>query len=415
MAKTYVEQLEEIAVKAAEMKTVFDEAGEAYDMSLVESIKGDDVQTTEDVVKWIQERELELADLNEAAQGTAELMKSSENNQQLLSVLDLLKMPSNALAEAINGAPESKGGTTFSKALKEQWDPSMKGRDIELSGVDEVKTLFETTAGWLPESTRTGKVVDAVTRPLQISDTIPFTTTSEAAVVYMEETTRTNAAAGVAEGGAFPESAYELTERVSPVQKIATFIPVTDEQLEDVPEAGGYLNNRLSFGLRQTLDDDLLTGDGIAPNLEGLLNRTGIQTYALSGEPVPDALYKGMDLVSVTGRAIPNAFMIHSTDWQSVRLLRTADGIYIWGSPSEVGASTMWGLPVVINQVVTVGTAFVGDFANFSEFAVKRGVTVKVSDSHSDYFTNGKQAIRADMRGALQCYRPAAFATITNL
>lgn len=411
-AKTLVQQLEEIEVKSAEMKLVFDEAGPEMDLSLVKTLNGEDVKDTAEIVAWIQERESELADLNADARDKAALIKSSENNSQLLTILDLLKAPSNALSHAVaDVAGESK---SFGERFTDAYSPDMKGREITFDDFD-IKTLFETTAGWLPESTRTGKVVDAVTRPIQITDTIPFTTTGQAAVVYMEETTHTSAADGVAEGGTFPESTYELTQVSSPVQKIAHFIPVTDEQLEDEPQVQGYLNNRLQFGLRQKLDEDLLTGDGTPPNLRGLINRAGIQTYALSSEPVADAIYKALDLVRVVGRAIPNAIMMHNTDWQGIRLLRTTDGIYIWGSPSEVGQATIWGLPVVVNQVNSVGTAFVGDFQNFSEFAVRRGVTVKVSDSHADYFVNGKQAIRADMRGALQCYRPAAFATVTNL
>jgi HK97 family phage major capsid protein len=86
----------------------------------------------------------------------------------------------------------------------------------------------------------------------------------------MEETTFTNSAAETAEGGTYPESALALTERSTPVQKITTFIPVTDEQLEDVPQIQGYLNNRLPFMVRQRLDLQILTGNGTTPNLRGL-------------------------------------------------------------------------------------------------------------------------------------------------
>lgn len=414
MAKTYIQALEEIRVKSDELATVFAEAGEAMDMDLVKSIEGDDVKNSADKVKWIQEREAELKDLNDDARGKADLLRTSEQNSQLKSVLDLLDMPSNAIAHALDGVKGAKSEKSFGEQFVDAWTPEMKGREFELEGFD-VKTLFETTAGWLPESTRTGRMVDEATRPIQISDVIPFTTTGQAAVVYMEETTATYAAAEAAEGAAFAESTFVLTEVTSPVRKIAHFIPVTDEQLEDEPQVSGYLDNRMRFGLLQRLDYQLAQGDGIAPNLEGILNRAGIQTQAKGADPTPDAIFKAMTKVRVTGRAIPGAVLIHSTDWEPIRLLRTVDGIYIWGSPSQAGDTTIWGLPVVQNEVLTAGTALVGDFANFSEFAVRRGVTVKVSDSHSDYFVKGKQAIRADIRGALQCYRPAAFATVTGL
>jgi len=62
----------------------------------------------------------------------------------------------------------------------------------------------------------------------------------------------------------------------------------------------------------------------------------------------------------------------------------------------------------------TENTALVGDFS-FSELAQRRGIDVQISNSHADFFTNGLQAIRADVRVALVIYRPAAFATVTGI
>jgi HK97 family phage major capsid protein len=193
------------------------------------------------------------------------------------------------------------------------------------------------------------------------------------------------------------------------------FIPVTDEQLEDVGQVQSVLNQRLPFFLRQRLDGQILNGTGTAPNLFGILNVSGIQTQAKSTDPGPDAVYKAIVKVRVTGRANPNAVILHPTDWQNIRLLRTADGLYIFGSPQDSDIPRIWGLPVAESDAGSAGTAVVGDFAGFSSLVEKRGIEVKVSDSHSDFFIKGTQAIRADMRVAIVWYRPAAFCTVTGL
>lgn len=288
--------------------------------------------------------------------------------------------------------------------------------DIDLQDLIRPRnTLMETGAGWAPESTRSGLVVPDAQRPVQVTDLIPTVPWGQAAYTYMEETTFTNNAAETAEGSTYGEAALVLTEKSSTVRKIAVWLPVTDEQLEDVPGARGYVNARLRFMIQQRLDGQILTGNGTAPNLEGINNVTGIQTQAKGTDPTPDAVYKALTKVRVTGRAMPNAAVFHPNDWQDVRLLRTSDGIYIWGNPSEAGPERIWGIQVVQSDGQTENTAVVGDFANFALLAVRRGIDVQVTNAHSDFFINGKQAIRADMRAALVFVRPAAFATVTGI
>jgi HK97 family phage major capsid protein len=145
------------------------------------------------------------------------------------------------------------------------------------------------------------------------------------------------------------------------------------------------------------------------------MNVAGIQTQAKGADPTPDAVYKSIVKVEVTGQAFANLVIMHPLDWQGVRLLRTADGLYIWGNPSDSGPERIWGLGVVRAQAATQGTAIVGDWANFAELSIKRGLDLQVSNSHSTFFIEGKQAVRADMRAALIFYRPVAFCTVTGL
>jgi len=302
-----------------------------------------------------------------------------------------------------------------SEAYKER--KSAKNIEVHLDDFDylEQKTLMETTAGFAPETLRTGRVVEYAHRRPMISDLIPQTPTEQAAAVYMEETTFTNNAATRAEGGQAGEGALVYTERSDAIREIATWLPVTEIQVEDVPVVASLINNRLLTMLDLTEEVQLLTGDGNSPNLTGFLVKSGVQSQAKGADPTPDAIYKAMTLVRHTGFAEPSAVVFHPNDWQDVRLLRTTDGIYIWGSPAEAGPERIWGLPAVITTAETENTALLGDYQLYSEIFRRRGSNVKVSDSHSDFFIKGKLAIRADKRLTLAIYRAAAFCKVTGI
>ena len=191
------------------------------------------------------------------------------------------------------------------------------------------------------------------------------------------------------------------------------FLPVTDEQLEDVPRVRSYIDNRLAFMVRQRLDAQLLVGDGTAPNISGILDRAGIQTQAKGADPTPDAVYKAMTKIRVNAFAEPNAAVFHPNDWQDIRLLRTTDGIYIWGSPADAGPERIWGLRVAQTTALTENTGLVGDFQQ-AELVIRSGVDLAVGFINDDFQRN-RQSIRAEMRAALAVYRPAAFATVTGI
>lgn len=286
--------------------------------------------------------------------------------------------------------------------------------DVDAKQYLQSKANFVTTAGWAPESLRTGIVIPDEQREIEVIDKIPVLPTGMAAVVFMEETTFTNNAAERSEAGAYVESAFALTQRSKTVRSVGTSLPVSDEQLEDVEGVQAYLNQRLGFAVRQRVDSQVLVGDGIAPNLEGTLNVGGINTQALGGDTVLDAFYKALDLVRVTGRAQPSVFFVHPTDFQPVRLLKTADGIYIWGSPSDAGPDRVWGLPLVLTTAVTQNTGIVGDYARFSALYIRRGLEVQTGYVSAN-FTNGLVTMRAGIRAAMVHYRPSAFTQITGI
>lgn len=284
----------------------------------------------------------------------------------------------------------------------------------EIDGVD-MKTLMSTSAGYAPANPRTSiQVVSAQRRPM-VADVIPSDNTDLSVIKWMLETTFTNAADTVSEGGTKPESANVWTEQSANVQKIATWIPVTDEQLEDVPGMQSLINNRLMLMLMLTEEDQLLNGNGTPPDIRGFLNLSGLQTQAKGADNRQDAIYKAFTKIRATGFAEPTAVIINPNDWQDIRLATTADGIYLWGSPSEAGVERIWGKPVIVTTAITAGTALAGDFTMYSHLSRKGSVRVDVSNSHDDYFIKNKVAVRVEERISLESYRDSAFAQITGI
>ncbi|MDQ3671590.1 MAG: phage major capsid protein [Actinomycetota bacterium] len=392
----------------AKMHEVLEQAGENVDMSKVTTLEGDSAAK----VEQLRALNDEATDLGKELDERREIAGFGDRIAEQAKVQPHPGHPTNGKGD--RAQPVKSLGELFVESSAYTGRDSLKtGRAADLD-VDFMAALFETGAGWAPPAIRGPKVVEFATRPLRVVDLIPGTTTTAVSIVYMEETTFTNAAVEVAEGSAKPEAALVLTERTDAVRKIAVWLPVTDEQLEDIPRIRGYLDNRLGFMVRQRLDAQILVGNGTAPNLRGILNRTGIQTQAKGADPTPDAVYKAMIKVRTIAFAEPNAAVFHPLDWQDIRLLKTADGIYIWGSPADAGPERIWGLRVVLATALTENTGLVGDFEQ-TELAVKKGVTLDVSDSHSDFFVNNKQAVRAEMRAALAVYRPAAFCSVTGI
>ena len=367
------------------------------------------------------EIEKELTDLYDQKAVLQENVQQQERFEKMIRANDEI----DAKDAHVHGVSAATNGHSLSpqevkslgQLIKEDWPKKPKGpNDIWLNKTYEeieAKTIMTTATAWAPEITRTGRVAEFAMRPIQVVDLFPVGNTTQAGISYFEETSQTNTAAEIAEGAQFPQSDFAGVERTVLIKKIATYITVTDEQLADVAQVQTLIDQRLRYFVQARLDLQLMQGNGVGPNITGLLNVSGIQTYARGAEPNMDAIFRAMALVQVTGRANTTGIIIHPTNWVTIRL-STANGIYLFGPPSESGIQRLWGVPISVADVVPVNTAVVGDFAAHSTLYTRQGVEV-LAGFIGDDFQRGQQSIRATLRVALVVYRPTAFSTVTNL
>lgn len=401
-----------IVAKSKAIQDIFEEAGDGLDFAKVKSLTGDTTAKL-DAVKALNE---ELDDLHKEYEKLNDLANIRKNADEKAG-LKGFDPRGEVGGEFKRQEVKDIGDMFIEKGLNRKG--AMGDLDIDL------KTIVQTGAGWAPESMRLPRVELYPLRSLRVADVFPTYTTGNSDIKYMEETTHTNNAAEIAEETdaasptAYGEAALVMTERSVPVEKIAVWIPVTEEQMEDVAGFGGFVSNRLTYMIRNRLDGQLVAGDGNTPNIRGVLNAGSIQTQAKGADPTPDAVFKAMTKVrgvsAGTGFAEPSAILVHPNDWQDIRLLRTADGIYIFGNPTDAGPERLWGVPVVVTSAETENTICVGDFANYAGLYVKRGLSIETTTSHGVLFTSGVLAIRATMRAAAVYFRGSAFCKVTGV
>ena len=414
MSKVH-ELQEQIAKSREELKAAFDSSEDGkYSPEAKEKIKG----LNTELAGFVDDLSIE---------------KAKAKNEKAMEV-GADEAPVNTIPNAM---PEKKGPSSIgeqfanSQAYKAYTENGVKGVDSHA----EFKTTLNTT-GYPPESLRAPGILETALRnPDSIIGLFDQIQTNQNAYVYLEETTFTNNAGSIAEAGDISsanEGALAFTEKTESIRKMATFLPVTDELLSDVAGIQGYVNSRLSTMMKLNMDNQLINGNGSAPNLTGVLSKSGINTFdysSYSGELARlGQIYQAITEIRKDAFVEADSIVMHPSDWYDVvtsvsDITTTTSGaapknplFMVAGGFGADVAPRIWGLKVVPSTVIAAGTALVGKFGggDAAQVVMREGVDLAVSDSHSDFFAKNQLAIRLTMRLGFALYRPTAFCSITN-
>lgn len=286
----------------------------------------------------------------------------------------------------------------------------------------EVRTLLDTAvtspaAGlFMPQGTPFLNTAALDRRRLFVRDLLSTGTTGLNSVPYIRELSpRTNetGATTVAEGAAKPEVTMQFVAADAPVRKIAAWIPVTSEILADAPTLRSYIDARLEYMLAIREEDQVLNGDGDAPNLEGILETTGLQSVTGPAGDNLTALAEGIEKIElVDGEA--DGVALNPTDfWDMITRRAGGDDHYDVDPFMDPARMRPWGLPPVRTRSLAAGTAVVGAWKIGGQLLDREETVIRVGDQHSDYFTKNKAAILAEKRVAFLNHRPDYFVEVT--
>jgi HK97 family phage major capsid protein len=252
-------------------------------------------------------------------------------------------------------------------------------------------------------------------RRLFVRDLLSGGQTGLSSVPYIREVsprTSETGATTVAEGAAKPEVGMAFVQADAPVRKIAAWIPATSEALADAPTLRSYIDARLAYMLAVREEDQVLNGNGSAPNLTGIRNTTGLQTQAGTAGDNATSLANAIAKIELVDGE-PDGVAMNPTDFWAMVTRRGGDGHYDVDPFVDPARLTPWGLPAVRTRSLAAGTAIVGAWRIGAQLLDREQTTIRVGEQHADYFVYNKVAILAEERVALLNHRPDYFVEVT--
>lgn len=257
-------------------------------------------------------------------------------------------------------------------------------------------------------------IVSGAFLPLTIESFLPSLPTTSNAIEFTRENAFTNAAAETAEGGAKPESSLTWTLVNMPVSTVAHWIKISRQLATDNAALAAYVNTRMRYGVNAKVETQLVTGDGTAPNISGILDTGNFTAHGVANADLGTVLKKLVLIRKIMASSWAagwpaDAILLNPADWATIEieLMTTAAGQTLY-SVSEGGQPRLFGLPVIQSVGMTADNLAVGAFAQAYMVHNREGVVVEMSDSDSDNFTKNLITIRAERRLALATERPAA-------
>lgn len=258
-------------------------------------------------------------------------------------------------------------------------------------------------------------------RRLFVRDLLSVSPTGLRVIPYIRENAAVSNETGaqmVSEGSAKAEVVAAFDTYQAVVQKIAAWLPITDEIATDAPTLMGYIDNRLTYMLDIREEQQVLSGTGTAPQLEGITVVSGTQTQAsVTGTD-------GGDFQATIGTAIgkvenvdleADGVVVNPIDYWTAttkRFTKRLDNAQFGQAPSADGNIT-WGLPAVRTRAMSSGSGIVGSWRIASTLFDRMQTTVKVADQHSDFFIRNLRVVLAERRVALAHHRPDGYVILS--
>ena len=225
-------------------------------------------------------------------------------------------------------------------------------------------------------------------RKVHMRSLLPIGSLSQGLFTFPYESGGEGAPATQTQGSAKAQVDFDITMKDAAAQYIAGYVRISRQMLDDIPAMTSFLQSRLLEKYLVAEDAQILSGDGTAPNLQGIL-------------PVATA---------ATGAA--TGIMVNPTDWAAIMNTKNTNAAYSLPASTVVttdGNVSIAGIPLYKSTAIAVDKFVVGDWSMGAQIMQNQGISVQFSEFDGDNFTKNMITVRVEARIALPIYYAGAF------
>lgn len=246
--------------------------------------------------------------------------------------------------------------------------------------------------------------VDRVVRDRYgILDAVNRGSTSSKFVTYVQQTAGASGT-WTAESGAKSESSPVWQEVSEEVKKIASYVKVSKEMLEDLSFVRSEINNDLLAGLNESIEDALINGSGVGSVINGLLSiPMGLPTFtagsfagAVQDANISDVLRIAKGQVE-SANFTPTHVVLNPADITALQLTKSSTGEYTYPMYIPMtGEMRVADMIVVSSNYIAQDSYIVGDMSKVS-VKFRNNLALSVGLDQDD-FTRNMITILAEAR-----------------
>ena len=375
-----------------------DEARKALEDAVAKSASKEDIESLKTELANAQKEQMISLNKTLKEYGLA-IEKLNKNNSER-------SLTSNAsnVKEALN-SEENKAKLAALKGLN-KGNAEQSGITFEIKSAGTMLESTNISGGNVPVEQRIPGLNLIATRQLRLMDLFAKGAASSNIISWVYQANRDGAAGGTAEGDTKNQIDFDLVVASQAVVKRTAFIKVSTEMLDDIDFIQSEINNELMRLLMLDVESTSYSGNGTAPNMNGI--RTVATAFAagtfagtVDNANEADVLTVAMNQIALANQEAPNAILMNPSDITKLKLYKVSatDRRYVDRLIFIGSTLTLDGVPMIATTLVTAGTYLVGNF-NMSTLYQKEAVTINMGLDGNDW-TKNLRTIIAEWRGAL--------------